>query len=49
MEMFLLYALNIENDYYISRVGAFLFVTMNMVFGNMSAIEAFIQERVIFV
>ncbi|XP_033644271.1 broad substrate specificity ATP-binding cassette transporter ABCG2-like isoform X1 [Asterias rubens] len=32
-----------------NRVGAFLFVTMNMVFGNMSAIEAFIQERVIFV
>ncbi|XP_038061442.1 broad substrate specificity ATP-binding cassette transporter ABCG2-like isoform X2 [Patiria miniata] len=32
-----------------NRVGAFLFVTMNMVFGNMSAIEIFIKERVIFI
>ncbi|XP_022107096.1 ATP-binding cassette sub-family G member 2-like isoform X2 [Acanthaster planci] len=32
-----------------NRVGAFLFVTMNMVFGNMSAIEIFIKERAIFI
>ncbi|XP_077867359.1 broad substrate specificity ATP-binding cassette transporter ABCG2-like [Saccoglossus kowalevskii] len=31
-----------------NRIGAFFFIIMNMVFGNLSAIELFIQERVQF-
>ncbi|XP_077999180.1 broad substrate specificity ATP-binding cassette transporter ABCG2-like [Glandiceps talaboti] len=31
-----------------NRVGAFFFIIMNMVFGNLSAVELFIQERVLF-
>lgn len=30
------------------RVGAFFFMIMNMVFGNLSAIDLFIKERKIF-
>ncbi|XP_070544521.1 broad substrate specificity ATP-binding cassette transporter ABCG2-like isoform X2 [Ptychodera flava] len=32
-----------------NRVGAFFFIIMNMVFGNLSAVELFIQERIIFI
>ncbi|XP_038060930.1 broad substrate specificity ATP-binding cassette transporter ABCG2-like isoform X2 [Patiria miniata] len=32
-----------------NRVGAFFFLIMNMVFSNLSAVELFIKERVIFV
>ena len=32
----------------INRVGAFFFIVMNQVFGNMSAVELFIKERAIF-
>ncbi|EDO42968.1 predicted protein [Nematostella vectensis] len=31
-----------------NRVGAFFFIVMNMVFGNLSAVELFIKERKIF-
>lgn len=31
-----------------NRVGAFFFIIMNMVFGNLSAVELFIKNRVIF-
>ncbi|XP_072165159.1 broad substrate specificity ATP-binding cassette transporter ABCG2-like [Diadema setosum] len=34
---------------YQNRFGAFFFLTMQMVFSNLSAVEVFIQERVIFV
>ena len=30
------------------RVGAFFFIVMNQVFGNLSAVELFIKERAIF-
>ena len=30
------------------RVGVFFFIVMNMVFGNLSAVELFIKERAIF-
>ncbi|KAK7113491.1 broad substrate specificity ATP-binding cassette transporter ABCG2-like isoform X2 [Littorina saxatilis] len=32
-----------------NRVGAFFFIVMNQVFGNLSAVELFIKERAIFV
>nr|XP_020444708.1 ATP-binding cassette sub-family G member 2-like [Monopterus albus] len=32
-----------------NRSGAFFFLTINMVFGNLSAVELFINERVIFI
>lgn len=32
-----------------NRVGAFFFIVMNQVFGNLSAVELFIKERVIFI
>ncbi|KAK3753327.1 hypothetical protein QZH41_015278, partial [Actinostola sp. cb2023] len=32
-----------------NRVGAFFFIVMNMVFGNLSAVELFIKERKIFI
>ncbi|CAH1794454.1 unnamed protein product [Owenia fusiformis] len=32
-----------------NRVGAFFFIAMNMMFGNLSAVELFIKERAIFV
>ncbi|GFO02325.1 ATP-binding cassette sub-family g member 2-like [Plakobranchus ocellatus] len=32
-----------------NRVGAFFFIIMNQVFGNMSAVELFIRERTIFI
>ncbi|CAG5128016.1 unnamed protein product, partial [Candidula unifasciata] len=32
-----------------NRVGAFFFIIMNQVFGNMSAVELFINERAIFI
>ena len=31
-----------------NRTGAFFFIVMNQVFGNLSAVELFIKERVIF-
>ena len=31
------------------RVGAFFFIVMNQIFGNLSAVELFIKERKIFV
>uniref|UniRef100_A0A8B9H252 ATP binding cassette subfamily G member 2 (JR blood group) n=1 Tax=Astyanax mexicanus TaxID=7994 RepID=A0A8B9H252_ASTMX len=32
-----------------NRTGAFFFLTINMVFGNLSAVELFISERVLFI
>ncbi|XP_072050764.1 broad substrate specificity ATP-binding cassette transporter ABCG2-like isoform X2 [Amphiura filiformis] len=32
-----------------NRVGAFFFIAMNMIFGNTSAVEPFIAERIIFI
>eukprot|EP00794_Sanderia_malayensis_P017425 gene17425-19169_t len=32
-----------------NRIGVFFFLTMNMIFGNMNAIQIFIDERVIFI
>ncbi|KAL8563939.1 hypothetical protein ACOMHN_059369 [Nucella lapillus] len=32
-----------------NRVGAFFFIVMNQVFGNLSAVELFIKERAIFI
>ncbi|KAH9519810.1 ATP-binding cassette sub- G member 2 [Bulinus truncatus] len=32
-----------------NRVGAFFFIIMNQVFGNMSAVELFIKERAVFI
>ncbi|XP_041485059.1 broad substrate specificity ATP-binding cassette transporter ABCG2-like isoform X1 [Lytechinus variegatus] len=34
---------------YQNRIGAFFFLIMQMVFGNLSAVELFIRERVIFI
>jgi len=31
-----------------NRVGVFFFLVMNMIFGNLSAVELFIKERPIF-
>lgn len=31
-----------------NRTGAYFFIVMNQVFGNLSAVELFIKERVIF-
>lgn len=42
----------LENEYRSgvqNRVGAFFFIIMNMVFGNLSAVEMFIKERVFFI
>ena len=30
------------------RIGAFFFIAMNIVFGNLSAVELFIRERALF-
>ena len=49
----------IGNTYYLSaynshtwivfdRIGAFFFIVMNIVFGNLSAVELFIRERSLF-
>ena len=37
------FLIGIEN-----RTGAFFFIVMNQVFGNLSAVELFIKERAIF-
>ena len=45
-----------ENDIHVyssitlfNRVGAFFFIVMNYVFGNMAAVDLFIKERALFV
>ena len=39
---------NTISSFVFCRVGAFFFIVMNFVFGNMAAVDLFIKERVLF-
>ncbi|XP_033108202.1 broad substrate specificity ATP-binding cassette transporter ABCG2-like [Anneissia japonica] len=43
------YLRKLQSCQFVFRYGAFFFMTMNMVFSNMSAVHVFIKERVVFI
>ena len=47
-EVFLPVYINKNLIFFVFRVGAFFFIIMNQIFGNLSALELFIKERSIF-